>query len=690
MFTSKGLFSEVHCPYNDQCVLPNCLFLHARSQLQAPVTAGDGQTEGLVTLPSQASPTLDKNTGDRDDGRQKRQRINEKAPSQGSARGIVTTARHVAPPASTPASIRREISPPPLRLSADTISKASSPASAKKAADNKAKAAVCSENVKEEALNPRLLKQAPAPHDLRFRLLKALYDQLIRLNEALAKDEDSSEERLVLSDQQLIKMALDLEESAAVGKPTIYSNVIKNKVLMYKRMAVKDWKAELTKASPAGTAPTVESGKQSPFIKDPEVPKPVETGLGSNEELALLPRLYTPLDDLSKHGYVTQVPSEDAVAQARQGVQAAKGWEICDRCKTRFQVFPGRREEDGALTSGGSCTYHWGRPYLPDKRTGGSKTRRERKYRCCGQSVGDSIGCTVGDCHVFKISEVKRLAAVLNFEETPQTEGVSNGPVCIDGEMGYTVYGLELIRLTATAWPIGDELLDVLVRPIGEILDLNSRFSGVWPQHMAEAVAYDSTTDEAKDDSNGEKLRIVSSPAAARALLYKHLTPRTPLIGHGLENDLNALRLIHPTVIDTVLLYPHKAGLPYRNGLKMLMQQHLGRRIQAMNIVDGKMEGHDSKEDARAAGELVQLALKNMWEKMKRDGWVNEEGKFVEPQPKTSIASNHLSVDFLEKPWRDGDDQERFPGDASRKQPAVKRSATEMSGGDIEEGEVEG
>ena len=38
----------------------------------------------------------------------------------------------------------------------------------------------------------------------------------------------------------------------------------------------------------------------------------------------------------------------------------------------------------------------------------------------------------------------------------------------------------------------------------------------------------------------------------------------TVLVGHGLENDLRALQLIHSTVLDTSAVFPHYCGLPFR------------------------------------------------------------------------------------------------------------------------------
>ena len=235
---------------------------------------------------------------------------------------------------------------------------------------------------------------------------------------------------------------------------------------------------------------------------------------------------------------------------------------------------------------------------------------------------------------MYKVSEAKRLELVMPFMVTP-VEGAERPEkaVCFDCEMGYTTLGLELIRLTATAWPDGREVLDVLVRPLGEVLDLNSRFSGVWPKHFAEAVPYSKDVARVEGDgegvAKGERLMMVESPFKARELLFELLTTTTPLIGHAIENDLNATRIIHPSIIDTVLLFPHARGLPMRHGLKMLVQRYLNRDIQM-----GGDLGHDSKEDARAAGDLVRLKVGEIWKVMKRDGWTVKKGEFHPPEAK--------------------------------------------------------
>lgn len=83
----------------------------------------------------------------------------------------------------------------------------------------------------------------------------------------------------------------------------------------------------------------------------------------------------------------------------------------------------------------------------------------------------------------------------------------------------------------------------------------------------------------------------------ARRRMVTMMNPHTILVGHGLENDLKALRLVHLQVVDSALIYRHHKGLPFRFGLRDLTLRHLGKHIQ-----DGDAtHGHDPEEDARAA-----------------------------------------------------------------------------------------
>ena len=62
--------------------------------------------------------------------------------------------------------------------------------------------------------------------------------------------------------------------------------------------------------------------------------------------------------------------------------------------------------------------------------------------------------------------------------------------------------------------------------------------------------------------------------------LLQLVTAGSILIGHGLDSDFKALKLIHKHVIDSAYLYPHKRGLPYKRALRNLASTILGKIIQ--------------------------------------------------------------------------------------------------------------
>lgn len=620
---------HIPCPAGNRCTAFQCIFGHEKDKVQADEDKiSDSVEDNGLSHSDQDRPS-------------KRLKVDAAKSSLSSQTGVASDGRTKQKPADykkqiLPQSATRPISPPPLkRKAAPSTQTAKAPVTSSDSSSSKT--TVPAKLKKAESLNPRLLKSSPASHEIRLRLLRLVHNEFKRLNDELKKTVKDQDQKLLLSDQDLIIRALDEEQACAIEKPAVYSNVMKNKVMQYKRMAVAQWKE--TRAKEKQQA---QNKLQKDNMVDGE-PRKIETGLTHAQEVGLLNRILTPLDDMGNHGYVPAVPTPEQIKSAADGMEAAKGWEKCDRCQQRFQVFPGRREEDGALTTGGACKFHWGKTYVPDKLPG-DRTRVPKRYHCCGQEVGDSAGCFTHEHHVFKASDAKRLAAVLNFAETPENPlAPTDRAVCFDCEMCYTVHGLELVRLTATSWPTGEDLLDVLVQPLGEILDLNSRFSGVWPEDLASAESW-SVNDDLKPSKESEetgsedgelkskkkKLKIVSSPEVARDLLFSLISPSTPLIGHGLENDLNALRVVHPTIIDSVLLYPHKMGLPYRFGLKTLMSVHMNRKIQ--QDTGPKMLGHDSGEDARAAGDLVRLRVMDVWNDLKRKGWRVVDGEITSPE----------------------------------------------------------
>lgn len=80
--------------------------------------------------------------------------------------------------------------------------------------------------------------------------------------------------------------------------------------------------------------------------------------------------------------------------------------------------------------------------------------------------------------------------------------------------------------------------------------DLNTRFSGIHPEEYA--------------------ARAVLSLESVQRALGRFIGADTILIGHALDNDLRALRLVHRRVVDTAALFPHDRGPPYRRALRVL------------------------------------------------------------------------------------------------------------------------
>ncbi|KAJ9441634.1 Small RNA degrading nuclease 5 [Diplonema papillatum] len=175
-------------------------------------------------------------------------------------------------------------------------------------------------------------------------------------------------------------------------------------------------------------------------------------------------------------------------------------------------------------------------------------------------------------------------AAELNRELTDRER-----IVCLDCEMCLTKNGHELTRISLVDWK-GAVLYDELVRPEAEITDYLTQFSGITPAMLTNVTT---------------RLRDVQNH-----LLTNNIFSETLILGHSLENDMKALRLIHTNIVDTTILYPHFQGPPYKSALRYLTNKYLNRSVQgARNASGGVVPGHDSVQDAIAALDLVKLKL---------------------------------------------------------------------------------
>uniref|UniRef100_A0AC11E0B2 RNA exonuclease 1 homolog n=1 Tax=Ovis aries TaxID=9940 RepID=A0AC11E0B2_SHEEP len=238
---------------------------------------------------------------------------------------------------------------------------------------------------------------------------------------------------------------------------------------------------------------------------------------------------------------------------------------ICCRCGAEYLV-----SSSGRCVREEECYYHWGR--LRRNRVAGGW---ETQYTCCSAAIG-STGCQVAKQHVQDGRKENLEGFVKTFEK--ELSGDAHpGVYALDCEMSYTTYGLELTRVTVVDTDL-QVVYDTFVRPDNEIVDYNTRFSGVTEADLADTSI---------------SLRDV------QAVLLSMFSSDTVLIGHSLESDLLALKVIHSTVVDTSVLFPHRLGLPYKRSLRNLMADYLRQ------IIQDNVDGHSSSEDASACMHLV-------------------------------------------------------------------------------------
>jgi RNA exonuclease 1 len=224
-----------------------------------------------------------------------------------------------------------------------------------------------------------------------------------------------------------------------------------------------------------------------------------------------------PIDTLRKLEY----PLPDLLSLPREKHSDMVGTiHVCDRCKKEYLIKAMLDKTDMD-----SCIYHPAR--MKVIKVDGQK---EKVYGCCEDAIG-SVGCTRGP-HVYKDTDLSILHKKIPYFPTPARDPTATTAiqniVALDCEMGYTTAGMELIRLTAVDQDM-NVLLDELVLPSNMIIDLNTHYSGI---KTLEGVKYDLV--------------------GLRKELFKYVDQDTIIVGHGLENDMNALRIIHTKIIDTV------------------------------------------------------------------------------------------------------------------------------------------
>lgn len=290
-----------------------------------------------------------------------------------------------------------------------------------------------------------------------------------------------------------------------------------------------------------------------------EMPKAVKKTLTSSESFEAVKKLVHSVDKLKRNQYVTKIPT-DYLFEVKD-----RNMKTCDHCSENFYL-----SQIGDKTK---CQYHDRKKQVS---TGGGE--RTATWLCCSEIVGESQGCKELKHHVFKSSDPFEMHQFVPFRETPEADSSKKQQIIgLDCEMGYTTKGMEVIRLTIVDFFTGSTVFDEIIKPSGKIIDLNTQWSGV------SDIPHNAMTLEAIHD----------------VVLGTLIDKDTIIIGHGLENDLNVLRLVHHNVVDTAILFPRTLTKKY--ALKDLAAQFLDRLIQTGE--------HSSEEDSLAAIDIIKLHI---------------------------------------------------------------------------------
>ena len=171
----------------------------------------------------------------------------------------------------------------------------------------------------------------------------------------------------------------------------------------------------------------------------------------------------------------------------------------------------------------------------------------------------------------------------VGFVRTEANKGKPLNTVALACEMIYTTGGHEVARVTLVGTDL-ETLEDTYVKPTNKIVDLNTQFSNIKQPDI---------------DNARETLSSVQK------LLKQHIHSETIVVGHSLECDLKALRMIHQKVVDTAVESTEESEDGNKVGQKAMCQKHLGKEMQT------GPDGHCSLEDAKASMELI-LHMRNI------------------------------------------------------------------------------
>ncbi|KAI8982646.1 hypothetical protein BDB01DRAFT_836081 [Pilobolus umbonatus] len=168
--------------------------------------------------------------------------------------------------------------------------------------------------------------------------------------------------------------------------------------------------------------------------------------------------------------------------------------------------------------------------------------------------------------------------------ETAPSLGQPKKVMALDCEMCKTVNGYAVTRV-ALIDRDRNVLINEHVKPSEEITDYVSHISGVTEESLK---------------------NITTTLSDIQQKILHHVNGDTLLLGHGLVNDMQVLKIRHPHILDTSILFHHSSGPPYKPSLRDLAFRFLNKRIQNHDAA-----GHDPCEDAGTCLDLLELKLRH-------------------------------------------------------------------------------
>ena len=184
-------------------------------------------------------------------------------------------------------------------------------------------------------------------------------------------------------------------------------------------------------------------------------------------------------------------------------------------------------------------------------------------------------------CEHFHLDPLKE-EDLFEYEKLPEHVDGALSVMALDCEMIETDLGDECARLSVVKED-GSVVLDQIFKPLGDVVDLRTELSGITQEKLAEAKS--------------------TSYEVVKALA-QFADQKTIIIGHSVENDFRAMKLMHSRVIDTSLVYNKDAQYPHKPPLARLYEKYIKKPFRV------ELEAHDSIDDARAALDLVKYAMK--------------------------------------------------------------------------------